>query len=213
MQDKIDSEQILFSDKGASYNPEYWEEVVGDDGSIYWKVRDDQYESDALADVFDPEGGSYEIECAAAINLIILKSRLDTIGDDMFCKFYYDLMINSIAGWEYFIRPFGTHQVKDDSLEYKTGDAYTDGDLNSLEVGDYVYFKNPGVEDSSAQGENALYLGKYTNGDPMFFGLNLGIFTPEDVYGYQMTVYGYLSSVRGTIEPSYLKAMAELAYD
>ena len=77
--------------------------------------------------------------------------------------------------------------------------------MDDLEVGDYVYYKNPNpfVQGRAEQGENALYLGKDSEGNPTFFGLNIGIFKGRTCK------YGFLTSVRGSIDAQALKQMAE----
>ncbi|HEY3422519.1 MAG TPA: hypothetical protein VGK13_05110 [Methanocellaceae archaeon] len=183
------------------YNPKYWDELYVN-GRQYWKVKAGIDEGQAIRDVFDPSGGYYKIDCAAAINLIVLKSKLDTIGDDKFNKHFYNLIVK---GWELRTQPGGKEWKEDKSLEIQEGNEYSLGDSEELEVGDYVYYKNPNpfVQGRAEQGENALYLGRDEEGNPTFWGLNIGIYRGE------ICKYGILTSVRGSIDPQELKKMAE----
>ena len=183
------------------YSPEYWDELYIR-GRQYWKVKAGVDEAWAIRDVFDSNGGYYKIDCAAAINLIVLKSKLDTIGDDKFNKHFYNLIVK---GWELHTQPGGKEWKEAKSLEIQRGNEYSLGDVDSLEVGDYVYYKNPNpfVQGQAEQGENALYLGMDNAGYPTFFGLNIGIYKGE------ICKYGFLTSVRGNIDAQALKKLAE----
>ena len=105
------------------YNPKYWDELYMN-GSQYWKVKAGIDESRAIRDVFDANGGYYKIDCAAAINLIVLKSKLDTIGDDKFNKHFYNLIVK---GWEIHTQPEGKDWKEDKSLEIQEGSEYQPG--------------------------------------------------------------------------------------
>jgi protein-glutamine gamma-glutamyltransferase len=183
------------------YSPKYWDELYMN-GRQYWKVKAGIDEARAIRDVFDANGGYYKIDCAAAINLIVLKSKLDTIGDEKFNKHFYNLIVK---GWELHTQPDGKDWKEDKSLEIQKGSEYHLGNVDDLEVGDYVYYKNPNpfVQGRAEQGENALYLGKDSEGYPTFFGLNIGIFKGK------ICQYGFLTSVRGSIDAQALKKMAE----
>ena len=183
------------------YNPQYWDELYMN-GRQYWKVRAGIDEAKAIRDVFDPNGGYYKIDCAAAINLIVLKSKLDTIGDDRFNKNFFNLIVK---GWEIQTQPGGKDWKESKSLEIQKGNEYSLGNVDDLEVGDYVYYKNPNpfVQGRAEQGENALYLGMDGEGNPTFFGLNIGIYKGE------ICKYGILTSVRGSIDAQALKKLAE----
>lgn len=183
------------------YNSKYWDEIYVN-GRQYWKVKAGVDEAKAVRDVFDPNGGYYKFDCAAAINLIVLKSKLDTVGDAKFNKHYYNLIIK---GWEIFKQPEGEDWQEDKSLEHQKGSENSLGNVDDLEVGDYVYYKNPNpmFRGRAEQGENALYLGKDSQGNPTFFGLNIGIFKGR------VCKYGFLTSVRGSIDHDALRKLAE----
>ncbi len=183
------------------YSPKYWDELYMH-GRQYWKVKAGIDEAQAIRDVFDPNGGYYKIDCAAAINLIVLKSKLDTIGDDKFNKHFYNLIVK---GWELHTQPGGKDWKEDKSLEIQEGNEYSLGDVDKLKIGDYVYYKNPNpfVQGRAEQGENALYLGEDSEGNPTFFGLNIGI------YKGAICKFGILTSVRGSIDEQALKKLAE----
>jgi protein-glutamine gamma-glutamyltransferase len=200
-QKKMNSGRVAFGRHMDSqyFNTRYWEQVYLEGGQ-FWKVKDGVSMAEALNDFISPSGGKYKLDCAAAINLILLKSKLDVVGERKFSKHLPALIIR---GWK-------TYTVKDGRLEeYQTlevwsGDERTPGTPEGLKVGDYVYFKNhPMTEGTPEQGENAIYLGLDRWGRPMFFGLNIGI-SPGIAHQY-----GILTTERGTIDPEALKKMAE----
>lgn len=184
------------------YNPQYWQ-MVHLDGRQYWKVRNDVRVSDAMRDVFDPFGGYYSFDCSAAINLIVIKSKMDVIGENNFNRYFNNMMVK---GWEVYIQPFGQVWKPYKAIEHHSGNIYTMGTIDGLKVGDFVYFKHPFIPEgmSAEQGENALYLGKDVDGHPVFFGLNIGYSKGE------ICEYGYLSSLRGTVDMQRLKELAEM---
>lgn len=183
------------------YNQKYWDEVILE-GRQYWKVKSGVDESKAVRDVFDPNGGYYKIDCAAAINLIVLKSKLDVVGNDKFNKHYFNMILK---GWDIYTQPDGKDWKDEKSIEHQEGSEYEPGDTHNLEVGDYVYYKNPNpmTRGRAEQGENALYMGKDEDGIPTFWGLNMGIFKGR------VCKYGFLTSVRGRIDADALKKLAE----
>ncbi len=200
-QKKMNSGRVAFGRQMEDqyFNTKYWEPVYLE-GGRYWKVKDGVSKADAFNDFISAGGGKYKIDCAAAINLILLKSKLDVVGEQGFNR---HLPVLVVRGWK-------TLTLKDGNVEeYKTlekwsGNEYTPGSVGGLRTGDYVYFKNhPMMEGTPEQGENAIYLGKDSSGRPLFFGLNIGIF--RGLYHQ----YGILSSERGSIDPEALKAMAE----
>jgi protein-glutamine gamma-glutamyltransferase len=200
-QKKMNSGRVAFGRQMENqyFNTRYWEPVYLS-GVQYWKLKDGASKAKALEDFIGAGGGKYKIDCAAAINLILLKSKLDVVGEGCFDK---RLPVLMIQGWK-------TYTVKDGKVEeYKTlerwsGNEYTPGTVDGLRTGDYVYFKNhPMSEGTPEQGENAIFLGKDSWGRPVFFGLNIGIFRG------MFHKYGMLSSERGSIDPQALKKMAE----
>jgi protein-glutamine gamma-glutamyltransferase len=181
------------------FNTKYWEPVyVG--GSQFWKLKDGASKAEALNDFINPSGGKYKIDCAAAINLIMLKSKLDVVGESNFNK---RLPVLLIRGWKTVTQKNGeAHEYK--TLEKWAGNEYMPGSVAGLKTGDYVYFKNhPMMEGTPEQGENAIFLGMDQWGRPVFFGLNIGIMRGT------VNQYGILSSERGSIDPDSLKSMAE----
>jgi protein-glutamine gamma-glutamyltransferase len=200
-QKKMNSGRVAFGRQMENqyFNTKYWEPVYLS-GVQYWKLKDGASKVEALEDFISSGGGKYKIDCAAAINLILLKSKLDVVGEQNFNKHLPALIIR---GWK-------TITVKDGNVEeYKTlekwsGNEYMPGTVDGLKTGDYVYFKNhPMMEGTPEQGENAIYLGKDSWGKPVFFGLNIGIFRGL------FHQYGILSSERGSVDPQVLKKMAE----
>ena len=181
------------------YNTKYWEPMFIQ-GYGYWKVKDGVSKEDALNDFMSSQGGKYKIDCAAAINLLILKSKLDVVGNDKFDKALPTL---AIRGWKIFTEKDGKI-TEYKSLERWSGNEYMPGGTDGLQSGDYVYFKNhPMMEGTPEQGENAIYLGTDDSGRPAFFGLNIGIF--KGIFNQ----YGILSTERGAIDPEALRKMAE----
>jgi protein-glutamine gamma-glutamyltransferase len=181
------------------YNTKYWEPATIQ-GYVFWKVKDGVSKEDALNDFISSQGGKYKIDCAAAINLIILKSKLDVVGA---AKFDSALPTLSIRGWKIYTNKDG-RLTEYKSLERWSGNEYMPGGVDGLRTGDYVYFKNhPMMEGTPEQGENAIYLGTDNSGMPAFFGLNIGIF--KGIFNE----YGILSSERGAIDPEALRKMAE----
>lgn len=180
------------------FNTRYWEPLYYD-GNQFWKIKGGVSKSDALRDFINSNGGRYKIDCAAAINLILLKSKLDTVGESNFDRRLPTLMIR---GWKTY-----TTSPNGDLEEYKTlekwsGDEYSPGSPHGLRTGDYVYFKNhPMMEGTPEQGENAIYIGTDSLGRPVFFGLNIGMFRGT------FNQYGILSSERGSIDPDNLRKM------
>jgi protein-glutamine gamma-glutamyltransferase len=200
-QKKMNSGRVAFGRQMENqyFNTKFWEPMTIN-GNTFWKIKDGVGKADAFNDFISPMGGKYKIDCAAAINIIMLKAKLDVAGEDNFCRLLPDIMVR---GWT-------TYTSKDGKLkEYKTlerwtGNQYIPGSPEGLLTGDYVYFKNhPMMEGTPEQGENAIYLGKDDSGRPVFFGLNIGIF--KGVFNE----YGILSSEKGRIDPATLKAMAE----
>lgn len=199
---KMHNDKVAFGRFMADqqYNTRYWEPVYLQ-GHRFWKVRDDVSKADALNDAIDPKGGRYKIDCSAAINLIVLKSKMDVVGEEKFNKRLPSLILN---GWNTFTEKNGQVE-KYQSLEIWKGTQYMPGSVDDLEIGDYAYFKNhPMMEGTAEQGENAIYLGLNSRGQPVFFGLNIGIFSGL------FNEYGFLSSERGSVDPKALKEMAEL---
>lgn len=200
-QKKMNSGRVAFGRQMENqyFNTKYWEPVYHT-GSQLWKLKDGASKAEALEDFISSEGGKYKIDCAAAINLILLKSKLDVVGERNFNRHLPELIIR---GWK-------TYTVKDGNVEeYNTlekwsGNEYMPGTVDGLKTGDYVYFKNhPMMEGTPEQGENAIYLGKDSWGRPVFFGLNIGTFRGL------FHQYGILSSERGSVDPRALKKMAE----
>lgn len=180
------------------FNTKYWEPVYYE-GSQFWKLKDGVSKSDAFRDYISPDGGRYKIDCAAAINMILLKAKLDTVGESNFDRRLPTLMVR---GWKTY-----TTSKDGDLEEYKTlekwsGNEHSPGSVNGLKTGDYVYFKNhPMAEGTPEQGENAIYIGTDSWGRPVFFGLNIGMFRGT------FNQYGFLSSERGSIDPDSLRKL------
>jgi protein-glutamine gamma-glutamyltransferase len=200
-QKKMNSGRVAFGRQMENqyFNTKYWEPTTIN-GNTFWKIKDDVNKKDAFNDFISPAGGKYKVDCAAAINIIMLKAKLDVAGEDNFNQRLPSVMIR---GWT-------TYTSKGDKvMEYKTlerwaGNQYAPGSPDELMTGDYVYFKNsPMMEGTPEQGENAVFLGTDDNGMPVFFGLNIGIFKGI------INEYGILSSEKGCIDPRALKAMAE----
>ena len=198
---KLSSGRLQFGRHMESqyFNTRYWEPVYYE-GSQYWKIKDGVRKSDAMEDFVSSNGGKYKLDCAGAINLLLLKSKLDTVGEGNFDRHLPTLMIR---GWK-------TYTTKDGNLtEYQTlekwsGNEYSPGTAYGLVAGDYVYFKNhPMMEGTPEQGENAIYLGMDSWGRPVFFGLNIGMSRST------MNEYGILSSERGTVDPDKLQELME----
>jgi protein-glutamine gamma-glutamyltransferase len=199
---KMSSGRLAFGRHMESqyFNTKYWEPVYIK-GSQFWKLKDDVSSLDAMNDFISPEGGKYKIDCAAAINLLILKSKLDTVGERNFNKRLPNLLIR---GWKTYTTSGNGDYEEYQALEKWSGSEMEPGTPNGLKTGDYVYFKNhPMMEGSPEQGENALYMGTDTWGRPVFFGLNVGMSRGT------FNQYGILSSERGTIDPDKLKQMME----
>ena len=55
---------------------------------------------------------------------MVLKSKLDTIGDDKFNKHFYNLIVK---GWELRTQPGGRDWKEDKSLEVQDGNEYSLG--------------------------------------------------------------------------------------
>ncbi len=200
-QKKMNTGRVAFGRQMENqyFNTRYWDPVYIH-GNQYWKVKDDVSKADAFNDFISAGGGKYKLDCAAAINLILLKSKLDVVGEENFNR---RLPLLVIRGWK-------TYTVNNSTVEeYKTlekwaGNEYVPGSIAGLKTGDYVYFKNhPMMEGTPEQGENAIYLGIDGWGRPVFFGLNIGI------YRGLSHKYGSLSSERGSIDPEELRKMAE----
>jgi len=180
------------------FNTRYWEPVYYS-GSQFWKVKQGVSKSDALRDFIGAGGGKYKIDCAAAINLILLKSKLDTVGEGNFDRRLPTLMVR---GWKTYTTSKDGNLEEYKTLEKWSGDEYSPGSPSGLRTGDYVYFKNhPMMEGTPEQGENAVYIGTDSWGRPVFFGLNIGMFRGT------FNQYGILSSERGAIDPDSLKSM------
>jgi hypothetical protein len=184
------------------FNPEFWEPKVID-GKQFWQVKPGVNPSDAINDVFN--GGSYAIDCAASINLVLLKAKMDTIGVDKFNSNYNGLALH---GWDTGVDPYGTGILQFDSdgpLDGHSGDVHNnDGSADNLRPGDFTYFRNLGVEYGSSdnQGENALYVGRDANGEPVFFGNPIGMSRGET------NQYGGLSTYKSSMDPTRLSMLA-----
>ena len=200
-QKKMNSGRVAFGRQMENqyFNTKYWEPVYLT-GTQYWKLKDGVSKANALEDFISAGGGKYKIDCAAAINLILLKSKMDVVGEPCFNR-HLPLLV--IRGWKiYTLKDGNVEEYK--TLEKWSGNEYMPGTVDGLKTGDYVYFKNhPMMEGTPEQGENAIYLGKDSWGRPVFFGLNIGIFRGL------FHQYGILSSERGSVDPEALKKMAE----
>jgi len=200
-QKKMNSGRVAFGRQMENqyFNTRYWEPMTIN-GNRFWKIKDDVSKADAFNDFISPKGGKYKVDCAAAINIIMLKAKLDVAGEANFDRHLPDVMIR---GWT----TYTTRNGK--TIEYKTlekwaGNQYIPGSPRGLMTGDYVYFKNhPMMEGTPEQGENAIFLGNDDYSRPVFFGLNIGIFKGT------FNEYGILSSEKGCIDPESLKSMAE----
>ncbi len=200
-QKKMNSGRIAFGRQMDSqyYNTKYWEHLYGDGGQ-YWKIKDGVSKAEALNDFTSPTGGKYKLDCAAAINLLILKAKLDVVGEQKFSKYLPDLMIR---GWKTYTWKNGKLEEYE-TLERWSGSERMWGSPQNLKIGDYAYFKNdPMLEGTPEQGENTIFLGYDRYNRPLFFGLNIGIY-PGTVHQY-----GILTAERGSIDPALLKKMAE----
>jgi len=180
------------------FNTKYWEPVYYN-GSQYWKLKGGVHKSDAFNDFISSGGGKYKIDCAAAINLILLKSKLDAVGERNFDRRLPTLMVR---GWKTYTTSKDGELEEYKTLEKWSGNEYSPGTAHGLRTGDYVYFKNhPMAEGTPEQGENAIYIGMDSGGRPVFFGLNIGMFRGT------FNQYGILSSERGSIDPESLRKM------
>jgi hypothetical protein len=176
------------------FNTKYWEEVSFG-GHQYWQVKPGVSPADAINDVFTAQGrGLYAIDCAASINLALLKAKLDTVGAQDFNREFNGLALRGWDNWT--VHPTTGQWINDANggLDWAAGDHNNNnGDPSKLKPGDFVYFRNLDIEEgtSADQGENAIFLGFDPSGKPMFFGNPIGI-----IYD-TVCKYGGLSEMRG----------------
>lgn len=133
-------------------NPAYWQ-LTREGG---FRLRPNMQPSTAIRDIF-MNGTLYAFECAVAMVIILYKAVLDTIGDDLFNRYFARLYLYS---WHY-----------DSDLRLTT--IYGGREMFA---GDIVYFKNPDFDPMTPewQGENAVKMD-----DVYYFGHGIGI-VPED---------------------------------
>jgi hypothetical protein len=181
------------------FNPQYWEETKIN-GHTYWQVKPGIKPSDAVSDVFNGNvKGAYSLDCAASINLVLLKAKLDTIGAEDFNREYNGL---TMRGWDKWMQnPVTGQWINDEngSLDWVSGNHNNNsGKPENLKPGDFAYFRNLDIPEGSSadQGENAIFLGYDELNRPMFFGNPIGI-----IYDTKCK-YGVLSEMKGGLSPN-----------
>lgn len=199
MNDRMHDGSVGFSGnmENQKFNNQYWEQTHLD-GKQYWKVKDGVKASDAVSDIFKKQNGQkYDMDCAASINMVLLKSKLDTIGAEDFDKQYDNMTVRGWSTWNG--QPGGGNASWDvnGGLDHVSGDRNNlNGSVDNLQIGDYAYFTNPNVPQGAgaAQGENAIYMGQDQAGNPMFFGNPIGIIHDDQCsFGQLSTIHGAVS--------------------
>ncbi|MDF2670254.1 MAG: protein-glutamine gamma-glutamyltransferase [Paenibacillus sp.] len=114
--------------------------------------------SDAIRDIFI-NGSMYAFECASAVIIIMYKAVLDLIGDDLFNRYFENLLLMT------------THS--DNDLGLTTIQTRTE-----KFVGDVVYIANPDYDRNKPEwsGENLIKVGENA-----YFGHGIGVKTAEGV--------------------------------
>lgn len=181
--------------ENQQYNPQYWEQV-NIDGNSFWKVKDGVNPSTAVQDVFN-NPNRYAIDCAAAINLIGMKSILDTTGAADFNNKYAGLTMRGwltktdAGGWD-----------TNGALSRVTGSVGSPHNPAGMQPGDVMYISNPSGAGTAWQGENVIYLGKDEQGQDLYFGHPFGIMTAQQILSaldsdgqtdaYVTNIHGYV---------------------
>ena len=191
------------------YNTEFWKQNKVDGKPTTWQVKDGVKTSDAINDIFDKDSkGKYSLDCAASINLILLKAKMDTMGEGDFNKKFEDMQI---SGWNNSQSNDGDadqgyNQRFDNTgaIDTLSGDRTKPGSVENLQPGDMAYFNdmsNTNYENNARQGENSLYLGM-KDGKAQFFGNPIGIESLDP--NKPEVIYGKLSEMKGTPNTEYL---------
>lgn len=156
---------------GSQCNPEYWQ--LTDTGGFM--IRKDVNPSDAIADIFT-NSQEYAYECATAKVIIYYHAILNTVGEQLFDKYFQELYLYS---WHF-----------DSDLVMQSTHTY------HFIPGDVVYFKNPDFNPLTFwwRGENAVVMG-----GGKYFGHGLGIKDAD-------YIIDFLNSTRkpGSDQPAYL---------